>query len=112
MVRRSGENISLREVEVVLRSHPAVAEAALIAVPDEIYDVELEAYVVLSEEANASAETLYNHCASQLTSHKVPRSIHLCRDLPRTGMERVSKARLKETGPIDEYERFEQPGKR
>ena len=111
MVRRSGENISLREVENVLRSHPAVAEAALIAVPDEIYDVELDAYVVLSEEAKATGEALYQHCTSQLTSHKVPRSIHLCRDLPRTGMERVSKAGLKETGPIDEYERFERPGK-
>ena len=112
IVRRSGENISLREVEVVLRSHPAVSEAALIAVPDEIYGVELQAYVVLSGEGTATGEALYNHCASELTPHKVPRSIHLCRDLPRTGMERVSKARLKETGPIEEYERFERPSKR
>lgn len=112
MVRRSGENISLREVEVVLRSHPAVSEAALIAVPDEIYGVELQAYVVLSEEAKATGEALYNHCTGELTPHKVPRSIHLCRDLPRTGMERVSKARLKETGPIEEYQRFERPNKR
>ena len=112
IVRRSGENISLGEVEVVLRSHPAVSEAALLAVPDEIYGVELQAYVVLSEEATATGKALYDHCASELTPHKVPRSIHLCRDLPRTGMERVSKARLKETGPIEEYETFERSSKR
>jgi acyl-CoA synthetase (AMP-forming)/AMP-acid ligase II len=111
IVRRSGENISLREVEEVIRSHPTVSEVAVITVPDGVYDVELAAYVVLKKKDSVHGDELVEHCSTRLSPHKLPRVFHFCRDLPRTGMERVSKARLEKDGPIDKYATFERPAR-
>ena len=97
MVRRAGENVSAREVEEVILAHGAVRLAAVVAVPDDLRDEEVKAFVTLttsdlSEEALVTA--LAEHCAARLARFKVPRYWEVCDDLPVTASHRVAKARL------------------
>jgi carnitine-CoA ligase len=99
MVRRGGENIAAAEVEDVLRAHPKIRDAAVIAVPDEIRGEEVKAYVLLAEGCAADElppEEIVAHCADRLAAFKVPRYVE-CRsaDFPRTPTMRVRKEELR-----------------
>jgi crotonobetaine/carnitine-CoA ligase len=93
MIRRSGENISAREVEEVLLTHPSVRLVAVTAVPDEIRGEEAKAYYVGD---GVEPEVLVAHCTARLAAFKVPRFWQPAADLPRTDSERVAKSRLGE----------------
>jgi crotonobetaine/carnitine-CoA ligase len=93
MIRRAGENVSAREVEDVLLTHPAVRLAAVVAVPDELRGEELKAYVAAAHRPELAAE-LAEHCGQRLARFKVPRYWEVCDDLPVTASHRVAKARL------------------
>jgi crotonobetaine/carnitine-CoA ligase len=93
MIRRSGENISAREVEEVLLTHPAVRLAAVTSVPDEIRGEEAKAYYVGDD---IEPGTLVEHCRTRLAAFKVPRFWQPASDLPRTDSQRVAKSRLGE----------------
>lgn len=93
-IRRSGENIAAHEVEQVLMSHPAVALAAVVSVPDELRGEEVKAFVVLENGAQLSDAELSEYCAERLASFKVPRFWAFADDLPRTPSERVAKHAL------------------
>jgi acyl-CoA synthetase (AMP-forming)/AMP-acid ligase II len=98
MVRRGGENVSSQEVEHVLRAHPAVADAAVLGVPDSVWGEEVKAYVVLREgerEAAVPPESLRAFCAERLAPFKVPRWIEYRVELPRTASHRVRKELLR-----------------
>ncbi|GAA3938278.1 AMP-binding protein [Microbacterium soli] len=97
-LRRRGENISSYEVETVVLTHPAVAEAAVIAVPSdaEAGEDEVMAYVVASEDI--TAEELWEHCDNRMPAFAVPRYIRFVDDLPKTPSQRVQKAKLRENG--------------
>ncbi|HEY1625693.1 MAG TPA: AMP-binding protein [Streptosporangiaceae bacterium] len=98
MIRRSGENISAREVEEVLLTHPAVRLVAVTAVPDEIRGEEVKAYYVGDR---VEPDALVAHCRARLAAFKVPRFWQPAADLPRTDSERVAKSRLGEvSGPV------------
>ena len=77
VIRRSGENISPREIEDVLADHPAVAEAAVVPVEDELRGQEIRACVVLEPGAEVDPDELFEHCAGQLSPFKVPRYLDL-----------------------------------
>lgn len=98
IVRRAGENVAAAEVENVLRSHPAVLEAAVVAVPDELRGEEVKAYVALVEETSPSVVTpadLVEFCRDRLAKHKVPRYIeYRTEPFPRTPSMRVKKSAL------------------
>jgi carnitine-CoA ligase len=98
IVRRAGENVAAAEVENVLRSHPSVLEAAVVAVPDELRGEEVKAYVALVEETSASVVTpaeLIEFCRDRLAKHKVPRFIeYRSEPFPRTPSMRVKKSAL------------------
>ncbi len=97
IVRRAGENVSATEVENVLRSHPQVLEAAVVAVPDELRGEEVKAYVGLIEEASADEvppPALVEFCRERLSKHKVPRYIEYRAEFPRTPSMRVQKSAL------------------
>jgi crotonobetaine/carnitine-CoA ligase len=99
IVRRAGENVAAAEVENVLRSHPAVLEAAVVAVPDELRGEEVKAYVALVEEASPSVVVtpaeLVEFCRDRLAKHKVPRYIeYRTEPFPRTPSMRVKKSAL------------------
>ncbi len=105
IVRRSGENISATEVEAVLRKHPSVVDAAIVAVPDGLRGEEAKAYVVLadgeSQESVPPAE-LAQLCESELARFKVPRYwAYVAGDLPRTPSMRVRKEELRSAQPLD-----------
>ena len=76
-----GENISTIEVEGVIIEHPAVANAAVVAKPDEKWGETPCAFVMLKPGATATAEEIVAHCRANLASFKCPRYV-VFRDLP------------------------------
>jgi crotonobetaine/carnitine-CoA ligase len=93
-LRRAGENISAVEIENVLRSHPAVQEAAVVGVPDPVVDEEVKAFVQLVEPGAASHEELVAYAGERLAKFKQPRYWEFVDDMPRTPTERVKKHEL------------------
>jgi acyl-CoA synthetase (AMP-forming)/AMP-acid ligase II len=90
-----GENISSLEVEKMILSHPAVLEAAVIPVPDEMWGEVPKALVVLKPNAQAGEIELIEHCRSRLAHYKCPRSVEYLDSLPRTGTGKVLKRDLR-----------------
>ena len=91
-----GENVYPAEVEAVLHEHEAVADAAVVGVPDERWGEVGLAVVVLAEGAAAGAEELLEHCRARLARFKVPRALRLVEELPRSGLGKVRKDELRE----------------
>ncbi|MDI6776809.1 MAG: long-chain-fatty-acid--CoA ligase [Syntrophales bacterium] len=96
MIIRGGENISPEELENVLYSHPKVAEAAVIGVPDPEWGQQPMAIVVLKEGEVATAEEIIEYCHSRLAGFKRPRSVSFVDSLPRTPTGKVLKRILRE----------------
>ena len=92
MILRGGENISPAEVEDVLRAHPAVDDAVCFGVPDEKYGEVVAAAVVLSQDIEA--QVLMAHCRERLAAFKVPRTIRLLTEIPRTPTGKVQRRRV------------------
>ena len=96
MVITGGENVYSAEVEDVLFSHPAVAEAAIIGVPDERWGEAVCAVVVLRPNASATADELTALCRSRLAKYKTPRYVVFVNALPRNAAGKVLKRQLRE----------------
>jgi fatty-acyl-CoA synthase len=90
-----GENISTIEVEGVIIKHPAVANVAVVAKPDEKWGETPCAFVVLKPGASASAEDIVRHCRANLASYKCPRYV-VFRELPMTSTGKVQKFVLRD----------------
>ena len=90
-----GENISSIEVEDALCSHPAVAEAAVIGVPDERWGETVKALVVLAAGHEASPAELIAHCRARLAHYKCPTSVELRTELARTSTGKLQKFKLR-----------------
>jgi acyl-CoA synthetase (AMP-forming)/AMP-acid ligase II len=90
-----GENISSIEVEDALFSHPAVAEVAVIGVPDERWGETVKGLVVLAEGAEATEEELRAWCKQRLAGYKCPTSIELRDELARTATGKLQKFKLR-----------------
>ncbi|MYE49083.1 MAG: ATP-dependent acyl-CoA ligase [Gammaproteobacteria bacterium] len=101
MIRRSGENIAAVEVEGVLAEHDAVAEAGVVAAPDEIRGDEVFACIRLkggsadSGDARALAEELVRYCLKRLAYFKAPGYVAFADALPHTATEKLDRAALK-----------------
>ena len=96
VIRRRGENISSQEVEDVIKRHPSVLDCAVIAVPSELGEDEVKAYVLPRDGIELEAEEIVYWCADNLAYFKVPRYIELREDLPRTPSLRVRKDVLRQ----------------
>jgi long-chain acyl-CoA synthetase len=81
LIKSAAENIYPGEVEACLRTHPAVADAAVIGVPDERWGQSVKAVVVLREAV--TQEALIAHCRDRIASYKKPRTIVFAAALPR-----------------------------
>jgi acyl-CoA synthetase (AMP-forming)/AMP-acid ligase II len=92
-----GENVSSIEVEDRLFSHPAVAECAVIGVPDEKWGELVLGLVVLAEGTEASEADLIAHCRSSLAGYKVPKRIEFRESIPRTATGKIQKFMLRKT---------------
>ncbi|MDH6235015.1 crotonobetaine/carnitine-CoA ligase [Mesorhizobium soli] len=95
IIRRSGENISAAEVEGVLRSHPKVVDAAVVAVPDQLRGEEVKAYVQLRPGQSLPPTEIIEFCKTNLAGFKLPRFIeYRDTDFVRTPSMRIQKQAL------------------
>ena len=90
-----GENISSIEVEDCLCQHPAVAEAAVIGVPDVTWGETVKSIVVLRPGAHATEAELIEHCRARLAHYKCPTSVEFDDALARTTTGKVQKFKLR-----------------
>ena len=91
LIKSGGYRVGAGEIETVLLSHPAVAEVAVVGVPDDDLGQRIVAYVV---GAGASETQLIDFVAAELSAHKRPREVRFVDALPRNAMGKVVKARL------------------
>lgn len=96
MIVSGGENVYPREVEEALFQHAAVADVAVIGVPDEKWGETVKAIVVLREGAAATADEILAHCQGRLAGYKRPRSVDFVAALPRNPSGKVLKRELRE----------------
>ncbi len=96
LIISGGENVSSIEVEGTLYKHPAVLEAAVIAVPDDQWGEAPKALVVLKTDAEATENDLVEFCRNNLAHYKCPKSVDFVDALPRTSTGKVQKVRLRE----------------
>ena len=95
IVISGGENISTVEVEHALASHPAVADVAVIAVPDERWGERPKAFVVLTTGQWAEQAELISHVKKHIAKFKAPKSVDFVVELPRTSTGKIRKDLLR-----------------
>lgn len=95
MVKISGYRVELGEVEAALYRHRSIAEAAVLAVPDELLGSRLHA--VVSPVGSLTREDVLDHCRKWLPSYMVPDVIEFRAALPRTSTGKVDRAELADT---------------
>ncbi len=94
LIKSGGYRIGAGEIEGALLEHPAVAEVAVTAKPDDDLGERIVAWVVLESDGDTTADELSEHVASLLTRHKRPREVHFIDELPRNAMGKVLKREL------------------
>ena len=92
----SGYNVYPREVEEVLFTHPAVAEAAAIGVPDAYRGESVKAFVVLKGGMNATEAEIIAFAKERLAAYKVPKAVEFTKDLPKSLVGKVLRRELRE----------------
>lgn len=95
LIISGGENVYPAEIEGVLAEHPAVAEAAVIGVPDAKWGEVGRALVVLRPGAGLEGETLLAFCRERLARFKVPKDVCFLAALPRTAAGKIDKPALR-----------------
>ncbi|QOV12238.1 long-chain-fatty-acid--CoA ligase [Viridibacillus arvi] len=90
-----GENISSIEVEGVLYDHPAILEAAVIAIPHEKWGETPHAYVVLRENAEVTEQEIIDFSRSKLAHFKAIKSVTFTDELPKTASGKIQKVHLR-----------------
>src|SRR5947209_6676068 len=91
-----GENVSSIEVEDAVFSHPAVAEVAVIGIPDDKWGELVTALVVLAEGEQVSEEDLIAHTKARIASYKAPKRVEFRDAIPRTATGKIQKFKLRE----------------
>ena len=94
IIIKGGENISPREIDETLESHPSVLEAGAVGVPDPCFGEEIIAYVVLKPQARCQEQELLEFCAAALGDFKTPTRIHFAEDLPRGPSGKLQRFKL------------------
>ena len=85
LIKSAAENIYPAEVEGCIARHPAVAECAVIGVPDPKWTQSVKAIVVPKEGQSVTAEEIIEHCRANIASYKKPRTVEFVDKLPRQG---------------------------
>jgi long-chain acyl-CoA synthetase len=101
-----GYNVYPREVEELLYEHDAVADAAVVGIPDDRRGETVKAYVVTAPGAEVTAEEIREFCLSNLAEYKHPRVVEFVDELPRTTTGKVKKFELRAAAdPVDDADR-------
>jgi fatty-acyl-CoA synthase len=94
MIVSGGENVFPREIEELLVTHPAIADAAALGVADSEFGQRLRAFVVVHEEQELSAEDVKAFVRENLARYKVPRDVVFLDELPRNPTGKILKREL------------------
>ncbi|MYW64674.1 AMP-binding protein [Streptomyces sp. SID8379] len=94
LIIRGGYNVYPREIEEVLYTHPAVAEAAVIGVPHDLHGEEVRAVLALKPGATATPEDLHDYVKTRVAPYKYPRTIRLVDALPKGPTGKILKREL------------------
>ncbi len=108
VIKSGGEWISSMDLENKLMSHPAVAEAAVIGVPDETWGERPLAAVVLAEGASATAEELRAFLSERVPRWQLPERWSFISEVPKTSVGKFAKTRMREAYALGDYEIIEQ----
>ena len=95
MIVTGGENVYPKEVEGVLYAHPAIAEAAVIGIPDPYWVERVHGVVVLKTGATAVEEEIIGFCRDHMASYKAPKSIEFVDTLPKSPQGKILKRELR-----------------
>ena len=96
MIISGGENVYPAEVENALFSHPAVADVAVIGIPDPRWGEAVKAFVVLRQGARASAEEIVAHARARIAGYKLPKSVDFVEALPRNPSGKILRRVLRD----------------
>ena len=96
MIIRGGENIYPREIEQLLFEHPAVADAAVVGVPDDVWGEIPVAFIRLSSDVQPTEEELFGFCRQHLAPYKTPRHWRFVTQFPLTASGKVQKFVLRD----------------
>jgi acyl-CoA synthetase (AMP-forming)/AMP-acid ligase II len=96
MIITGGENVFAGEVEEAILRHPAVAQAAVIGVPDARWGEAIQAIVVCKPGQAVPAEDIIRHCAALIAGYKKPKHVAMVDELPRNPVGKIDKKLLRE----------------
>lgn len=96
IIIRGGENISPKEIEDLLRQHPAISDAYVYAIKSEFFGEEVAAAVKLKPAMTVTEDELKTFCQSNLARFKVPRYWRFVADFPMTASGKIQKFKLRE----------------
>jgi acyl-CoA synthetase (AMP-forming)/AMP-acid ligase II len=95
MIVSGGENVYSREVEDVLYKHPAVAEAAVIGVPDPRWVERVHAVIALKPGRQVTEKELIAFCKEHIASYKAPKSVSFAESLPKNPQGKILKKTIR-----------------
>jgi len=101
LILRGGYSVVPGEVEAALLAHAAVAEAAVVGIPDAAFGEEVAAFVTLRPGARVDADELVAFCRGRLAAFKYPRRVSVVHELPRGATGKVLKWQLASRAPVE-----------
>jgi acyl-CoA synthetase (AMP-forming)/AMP-acid ligase II len=96
MIVSGGENIYPREIEEVLFRHSAIADVAVVGIPDPIWGETVKAFIVLEHDKMVDEQEVIDFCKGHLASYKKPRAIEFVSSIPKNPSGKPLKRLLKE----------------
>ncbi len=94
MIKSRGYRIEIGEIETAVYTHPAIKEAAIIAIPDDLITNRIKAVIALADDQELDAAGLRSHCAAKLPKYMVPELIEFMNELPKTSTGKINKPLL------------------
>ncbi|MFC1824772.1 long-chain-fatty-acid--CoA ligase [Thermodesulfobacteriota bacterium] len=96
MIISGGFNIYPKEVEDIIYMHPAVFEATVFGIPDDLWGESVKAVVSLKEGMSATADEIIDHCKNHLASYKKPKSVDFIKEIPKNPTGKILRRQLRE----------------
>ena len=108
LIKSGGENVYSIEVENVLSTHPAVADVAVVGVPDRKWGEAVKALIVLAPCTSVTADQLDEHCLERLGAFKRPRWYEFVEAVPRSTLGKILKKEIRAAHDPNQAERLEE----